>query len=41
MKGIVFTEFLELVEDKFGLETVDEIINNSDLKSNLEEKFCF
>ncbi|NNK82578.1 MAG: heme NO-binding domain-containing protein, partial [Flavobacteriaceae bacterium] len=34
MKGIVFTEFLELVEDKFGLETVDEIIEKSDLKTN-------
>ena len=34
MKGIVFTEFLELVEDKFGLEMVDKIINNSDLESN-------
>ena len=34
MKGIVFTEFLELVEDKFGMETVDEIIEKSDLESN-------
>jgi hypothetical protein len=34
MKGIVFTEFLELVEDKFGLETVDHIILNSELESN-------
>jgi hypothetical protein len=34
MKGIVFTEFLELVEDKYGLEMVDDIITNSDLKSN-------
>lgn len=33
MKGIVFTEFLELVEHKFGLETVDKIITNSDLPS--------
>jgi hypothetical protein len=33
MKGIVFTEFLDLVEDKFGLETVDEIIEKSDLKT--------
>ena len=29
MKGIVFTEFLELVENKFGLEMVDTIILNS------------
>ena len=34
MKGIVFTEFLDLVEDKFGLEVVDEIITKSDLESN-------
>lgn len=33
MKGIVFTEFLELVEDKFGLEMVDNIIANSNLES--------
>lgn len=33
MKGIVFTEFLELVESSFGLEVVDEIIEKSDLKS--------
>ncbi|WKD85964.1 hypothetical protein KCTC32516_01313 [Polaribacter huanghezhanensis] len=33
MKGIVFTEFLELVEDKFGLEVVDEIIEKSTLPS--------
>ncbi|PKA82614.1 heme-NO-binding protein [Ulvibacter sp. MAR_2010_11] len=33
MKGIVFTEFLELVESKFGLEVVDEIITNSNLPS--------
>ncbi len=33
MKGIVFTEFLELVEDKFGLEMVDNIISNSTLES--------
>jgi len=34
MKGIVFTEFLDLVEDKFGFEMVDTIINNSNLPSN-------
>ncbi|WP_372754480.1 heme NO-binding domain-containing protein [Mariniflexile sp.] len=33
MKGIVFTEFLDLVEDKFGLEMVDKIINESNLES--------
>lgn len=33
MKGIVFTEFLELVEEKFGLEMVDTIIQQSNLES--------
>lgn len=33
MKGIIFTEFLEMVESNFGLETVDHIIEKSDLKS--------
>ncbi|MCB4799400.1 heme NO-binding domain-containing protein [Neotamlana laminarinivorans] len=33
MKGIVFTEFLDLVEEKFGLEMVDKIITSSNLKS--------
>ncbi|WP_282041595.1 heme NO-binding domain-containing protein [Winogradskyella flava] len=34
MKGIVFTEFLDLVEDKFGLDVVDKIIGASTLESN-------
>lgn len=29
MKGIVFTEFSEMVEQKFGLETLDNIITKS------------
>ncbi|MDH3382382.1 MAG: heme NO-binding domain-containing protein [Flavobacteriaceae bacterium] len=33
MKGIVFTEFLEMVEQEFGLETVDYILYKSELKS--------
>ena len=33
MKGIVFTEFLEMVEQTFGLETVDTIIEESALPS--------
>jgi len=33
MKGIVFTEFLDLVETKFGLEMVDKIITQSKLES--------
>ncbi|MEM6684225.1 MAG: heme NO-binding domain-containing protein [Bacteroidota bacterium] len=34
MKGIIFTEFLDLVEDKFGLGMVDTIISESELPSN-------
>lgn len=33
MKGIVFTEFIEFVEDKFGFEVSDHIISKSELKS--------
>ncbi len=33
MKGIVFSEFIELVEEKFGLETVDTILDNSELSN--------
>ena len=33
MKGIVFTEFLDLVEEKFGLEMVDAVISQSKLES--------
>ena len=33
MKGIVFTEFLEMVESEFGLETVDNIVEKADLPS--------
>lgn len=33
MKGIIFTEFLELVEEKFGLAMVDKILGQSDLES--------
>ena len=34
MKGIVFTEFLEMVESRFGYEMVDHIIEQSRLESN-------
>ena len=34
MKGIVFTEFLELVEDKFSPEMADKIIEASNLESD-------
>lgn len=33
MKGIVFTQFLDLVEDKFGYDMVDSILEKSDLPS--------
>lgn len=33
MKGIVFTEFIEMVEAKFGYEVVDEILSDPELPS--------
>ncbi|WP_411029940.1 heme NO-binding domain-containing protein [Spongiimicrobium sp. 3-5] len=33
MKGIVFTEFMDMVESNFGLEVVDTIIEDSQLQS--------
>ncbi|MDR4495718.1 MAG: heme NO-binding domain-containing protein [Nitrospirales bacterium] len=33
MKGIVFTEFLEMVENQFGNDTVDDIIESAHLPS--------
>jgi len=33
MKGVVFTEFLDMVEQEFGYETVDHIIESSTLES--------
>lgn len=33
MKGIVFTEFLEMVADKFSEDMVDDIIDDSELPS--------
>ena len=33
MKGLIFTEFIEMVEAKFGLDTVDNIIESCDLPS--------
>ncbi|MCH1589041.1 MAG: heme NO-binding domain-containing protein [Flavobacteriales bacterium] len=33
MKGIVFTEFLEMVEDKFGMDVVNDLLANPALKS--------
>lgn len=33
MKGIVFREFMEMVEENFGYETVDQIIEDSGIES--------
>ena len=33
MKGVVFTEFLEMIENKFSPEMVDRIIDQADLRS--------
>lgn len=33
MKGIVFTEFIDMVESKFGVEIADRIIEDSNLPS--------
>ena len=33
MKGIIFTEFLEMVDDAFSPETTEQIIANADLPS--------
>jgi hypothetical protein len=33
MKGIVFTEFVEMVEDRFGLDTLDSIVAAEGLPS--------
>lgn len=34
MKGVVFTEFLEMVETQFGLEVTDRIIEQSNLPND-------
>ena len=33
MKGVIFTQFLEMVEEKHGIDVVDQIIDESDLGS--------
>ncbi len=33
MKGVAFTEFVELVEEKFGLDVIDQIFQEADLPS--------
>ena len=34
MKGVIFTSFLTMVEDKFGLEVADTVIEESELSTN-------
>ena len=34
MKGVVFTEFLEMVEQKFGMEMVNALIENNELSTD-------
>lgn len=34
MKGIVFTEFLEMVEDRFSPQVADDILDGADLESD-------
>lgn len=34
MKGVVFTEFIEMVEDRFSIETCERLIEESNLPSN-------
>jgi hypothetical protein len=34
MKGVVFTEFMDMVEESFGMEMVDRIIAKSDLSTD-------
>ena len=34
MKGIIFTEFLEMVEKDYGFEVLNNIIDKSNLQSN-------
>lgn len=34
MKGVVFTEFMELVETRMGLEMLDRVITEADLPND-------
>ena len=34
MKGVVFTQFVEFIEEKFGFDIVDDMIENSELSTN-------
>lgn len=33
MKGVIFTEFLEMLEQRYGIDFIDEIVEDSDLAS--------
>ncbi|MEN7551370.1 heme NO-binding domain-containing protein [Rapidithrix thailandica] len=33
MKGLIFTEFIDMIEEKYGLEMADYLINTSELPS--------
>lgn len=33
MKGLIFTEFIDIYEDQFGLELINQVIEESDLPS--------
>ncbi len=33
MKGVIFTEYLDFVENNFGYDMIDELMNTCDLKS--------
>lgn len=33
MKGIIFTEFLDMVEERFSIETAEEILEAANLAS--------
>lgn len=34
MKGLIFTSFIDLVEEKFGLEVTDELLSEVETKTN-------
>lgn len=34
MKGIVFRSFFDMVEENFGFETVDKLLNSTQLESD-------
>ncbi|AMO56486.1 hypothetical protein GZ77_06780 [Endozoicomonas montiporae] len=36
MKGVIFTEFMEMVEDRFSVEVAEEILSAANLESNGE-----